>query len=95
MTKDEMAAVEAEVVKSCEPKASFQQAYKEGVPYVDKRKGKYIVPTEMLRKAFGTRYKFLEKEFGFYLAEQGWKRTTRQIYDHSKRIRVVSVWVLS
>lgn len=93
MTREEMAEIEAKVVAACEPRHSFQEAYRAGVPYVDKRRGKYIVPTEVFRRAFGSKYKFLEKEFGFYLASAGWKRTTRQIYERSKRTLVVSVWV--
>ena len=59
----------------------------------DSRRKKYIVQTEFLNKKFGEPYYLMPKWLSCHLFALGGKRTTRQIYDGTKRIVVVSVWI--
>ena len=76
--------------KACK---NFKEAYEKKEIYYNNRRKKYIVQTEFLNKKFGEPYYLMPKWLSCHLFALGGKRTTRQIYDGTKRIVVVSVWV--
>lgn len=82
-----------ELLEAAKARKTFKEAYENGEPYYNNRRKKYIIPTEMLNLKFGQPYYLMPKWLSDFLFSFGGKRTTRQIYDNSKRQKVVSVWV--
>ena len=82
-----------ELFDAAKARKSFKEAYENGEVYYNNRRKKYIVPTEMLNLKFGMPYYLMAKWLSDFLFAMGGKRTTRQIYDNSKRTKVVSVWI--
>lgn len=76
--------------KACK---NFKEAYENKEVYYNNRRKKYIVPTEYINVKFGEPYYLMPKWLSSYLFALGGKRTTRQIYDGTKRISVISVWI--
>lgn len=93
MTKDEIAKGLEELKAECVVCRNFQEAYAKGVPFKMPTHKVFIIPTIMLNKKFYCPDYSMRKECSDALFALGGKRTTRQIYERSKAVKVVSVWV--
>lgn len=82
-----------ELLSQAKARKSFKEAYENKEIYYNNRRKKYIVPTEYINVKFGEPYYLMPKWLSSYLFAFGGKRTTRQIYDGTKRVSVISVWI--
>lgn len=82
-----------ELLAQAKPLKSFRESVERNEVYYNGRRKKYIVQTEFINRKFGQLYYLMPSWLSRHLADLGGKRTTRQVYDGKKRVRVVSVWV--
>ena len=93
MTREEIEKGMEEFKANAKNFKSFKEAYEAESPFHYKNHHCYIVTCAMINKRFGASEFMMPAELANALRELGWKRSTRQTYDGSKRIRVVPVWV--
>ena len=94
MTKESVVKGLIEIVSNAQMDGTFHDAYNNDKCYYYKLHKHYIVQTIKINKQFGCAKYSMNPELSAALRELGCKRTTRQLYDHCVRTKVVSCWIV-
>ena len=94
MTKESVVKGLIEIVSNAQMVGSFHDAYNNDKCYYHKGHNCYIVQTIKINEQFGCAKFSMNPELSALLKELGCKRTTRQLYEHCVRTKVVSCWII-
>lgn len=94
MTREEIEKGMEEFKANAKNFKTFREAYEAGVAFHYKNHHCYIVTCSQINKKFGASEFMMPTELADTLRSLGWRRSSRQIYETSKRVKVIPVWVL-